>query len=862
MYLDLFKNHHDTTWFFDIETDGLDPTTVWCAVFKRFGQEPVKFFNDRDDFPSFRHDLSSFLRQILASGAILVAHNGVSFDVPVLSRLIGVDIPPDRLVDTLVLSYLHNPALPGGHSLDSYGVRLGFPKLQHDDWSRFSPEMLERCTTDVLLLELVYTALTKRMNRIGFSELSCHIEHESRRLVDRQTRHGFWFNVPEAVKLHKFLRDKEQELRDEVHKQFPPELVEIATFLYRQKKDGTQFESFKKHVDKYPEIRYNPDGTYTCLDWQTFNIGSPKQRLDRLLALGFDSDTKTPSGLPKVDEDSLLAFFKKSGHVAVKAMADWLVHNGRGNMVETWLNNVGADGRMHGRVMTCGATTRRMTHSSPNCVPLYSLALTRNGWKTYNQLVVGEDILAYDLKTQTKKWTPLLAVSVFPEANIFSFGQRHPGKRLYCTEDHSWVVKDRDCKGYKNTEKLVKANKLKHNRPIKINAPFENDVTESKFSLIQEKYERDWTSDICKLSNPELNAIMQGFLLADGCRHGKNWVFAQAEGHLLETFQTCLYLISDTRISACQKRPLRSPNQRMGYNVVQTSNMFMRTKDMSLRFEGVESVWCPTTEFGTWVMKQGDFITITGNTANIPSAKKALYGKECRSLWGVDLSRGLLEVGADAAGLETVGLLHYLGNKKAESILTKEKPDDVHSMNARALTKALSRDIDREWGAKTSWYAWLYGAYPKKLGEIVKGPKEDGDVVIETFFRNVPGLKGLISGVQDEWDGNDGLLRCVDGGYVRCPSRNAALNYRIQSLGSIVMKLGAMILRSEADKAGLWFETLGTIHDEWQMEALSTDAETLGKLSVTAISMAAEQLDFKLPLGGSYNIGNTWADCH
>ena len=180
------------------------------------------------------------------------------------------------------------------------------------------------------------------------------------------------------------------------------------------------------------------------------------------------------------------------------------------------------------------------------------------------------------------------------------------------------------------------------------------------------------------------------------------------------------------------------------------------------------------------------------NTANIPSGAKAKYGKECRSFWGVEPGRELVLVGYDASGLETAGLCHYLNNSVATEILLRPKPDDIHTANSKRLSEALGWPVDREWGAKTSWYAWLYGAFPKKLGSIVGASKygmsedEAGEIVIETFFRNVPGLKKLISDIQSEWKTSGGRLRCIDGGFVVCPSLNAALNYKIQSAGSIV----------------------------------------------------------------------------
>jgi DNA polymerase I-like protein with 3'-5' exonuclease and polymerase domains len=160
------------------------------------------------------------------------------------------------------------------------------------------------------------------------------------------------------------------------------------------------------------------------------------------------------------------------------------------------------------------------------------------------------------------------------------------------------------------------------------------------------------------------------------------------------------------------------------------------------------------------------------------------------------------------------------------------------------------------------WFAFIYGAYPPKLGSIVKGTKEDGEKIIEVFFKNVPGLKQLIDNTRKEWRNNNGLIKTIDGGFVRCPSEGAALNYRIQSLGAIVMKLAAILLYKKAKEVGLWFRFLGNIHDEWQMEVKTEDAEKLGKLAVSCITKAAEELGFNVPLTGEFKIGQSWDQTH
>jgi len=86
-------------------------------------------------------------------------HNGISFDAHVLNNLTSVDIDIDRIEDTLILSQLSSPVRDGGHSLESWGQRLGFDKIDFHDFSCLTQEMVDYCIRDVELTERVYIAL-------------------------------------------------------------------------------------------------------------------------------------------------------------------------------------------------------------------------------------------------------------------------------------------------------------------------------------------------------------------------------------------------------------------------------------------------------------------------------------------------------------------------------------------------------------------------------------------------------------------------------------------------------------------------------------------------------------------------------
>jgi DNA polymerase I-like protein with 3'-5' exonuclease and polymerase domains len=60
------------------------------------------------------------------------------------------------------------------------------------------------------------------------------------------------------------------------------------------------------------------------------------------------------------------AVLEKLNIPEAKIIAEYLMLNKRISQIESWMEAVGKDGRVHGKVITNGAVTGRATHSSPN----------------------------------------------------------------------------------------------------------------------------------------------------------------------------------------------------------------------------------------------------------------------------------------------------------------------------------------------------------------------------------------------------------------------------------------------------------------------------------------------------------------
>jgi hypothetical protein len=139
--------------YLDLEANGLTPDTIWCVVTKENGVTLV-------------HGDPDSLSEALRGSQSVVGHNLIGYDMPVLERLWGITVAPERVLDTLVLSRLYEPSKSGGHSLRNWGECLGFPKGDHTDWSQLSQEMIDYCIRDVEVTEAVHQNLMQNINPI------------------------------------------------------------------------------------------------------------------------------------------------------------------------------------------------------------------------------------------------------------------------------------------------------------------------------------------------------------------------------------------------------------------------------------------------------------------------------------------------------------------------------------------------------------------------------------------------------------------------------------------------------------------------------------------------------------------------
>jgi|TARA_R100001460_G_scaffold41325_2_gene76900 DNA polymerase I-like protein with 3'-5' exonuclease and polymerase domains len=338
--------------FLDVETTHIVnnrlPDRIFLIVCK--SEKGITYFreNEMDKFVSYIDNYNEF-----------VGHNIIGFDAPVIKKIVNIDLhDKGKVIDTLVLSRLFDPVREGGHSLKSFGERLKFGKLDFKDFSEYSDEMLEYCIRDVELTEKVLGYLI-RYNP-DFSREAIRLEHETSRIITQQENNGFLFDVTKADLLLGKLREKINEIEQKVRERFTPLPTFVKIVKPRYRKDGSLSTV---GLNSLGQGWVNVMGDFSLIEMKEFNLGSRQQIARHLRHFGWKPTKFTEHGQPIVDEKVLQGITNIPEAELIK---EFLLLQKRIAQVESWVEAVAEDGRVHGRVITNGAITGRMSHQSPN----------------------------------------------------------------------------------------------------------------------------------------------------------------------------------------------------------------------------------------------------------------------------------------------------------------------------------------------------------------------------------------------------------------------------------------------------------------------------------------------------------------
>ncbi len=278
---------------FDIEANGLTPDKVWFIVCRDVDTGEEHVFrpstggcNSFEEFLSYARDVDCW-----------VGHFILGFDVPVLDRLCpGWSAETARFIDTVVISRLLDTNIDGGHSLEAWCERLGVKKAHTDitDWSRPTPEMLERCISDTAGNILLYKRFLKYINSPLWAK-AIEVEHFIAARCRELHDNGFHFSLDKAKELWYTIDQQVKELDAEILGAFLPKVQLVRSIVPRVTKFGTLNRNDFRWAGS--DLTDFNGGPFSLIEYQSFNPGSPSQIVERLNEAGRQPTEKTKGPL-------------------------------------------------------------------------------------------------------------------------------------------------------------------------------------------------------------------------------------------------------------------------------------------------------------------------------------------------------------------------------------------------------------------------------------------------------------------------------------------------------------------------------------------------------------------------------------
>lgn len=395
----------------DVETNGLEGyTEMHCAVFNDMEGNEYVF-----EQPTKRPKVAAELKELLAEYNTIAGHHFLSFDVGAIDHLLpGTLLPSHRILDTLVVSRLVNYSRRGGHSIEAWGETLGVKKEGKGitDWSTYTPLMLARCKSDVVINRRVLEGFMRFLKDPDWDQ-AIEIEHFVQAQAQRMHETGLPFSVEGAQRLRADLATALAPIDEALQEAFLPKeklIREIypvttkagtlhskdfrwaSTFDYTYRKDQAKVILHDRIPARTPDLSDFDGSAFSLVELVPFNPGSPSQIVERLNEAGWKPTEKTKGHTEHIknrrkwkgskrEYDDKLTDYKRVGWKvseenlrtlpdsappAAHQLAQRLTIASRLSDLDEWLGLVRANGRLHGQFSGIGAWTQRMAHARPN----------------------------------------------------------------------------------------------------------------------------------------------------------------------------------------------------------------------------------------------------------------------------------------------------------------------------------------------------------------------------------------------------------------------------------------------------------------------------------------------------------------
>lgn len=392
----------------DMETDGyLDKCTkIHCAVFHNI---------DSGEFVEFTPANADQIPAYLDTVKNLSMHNGLGFDLPVLKKLYNYTYN-GNYIDTLLMSRVFWPdkkintfvdknkkiyRADTAHGVENWGIEFKCFKPEHEDWSKFTPEMLHRCKKDVIIQTKLYLhcmnhlkSLQKKDKRLGGMRNVWLMEQKVWQLIEQQAENGWSFDLEKAYSCIDELTMLVKSIDKELVPKLPlrvvlpkPDENGLQKVIKPFKADGELNEANKKFLNGLPK-GCEIVGEFCRVGFLPISLSSADQVKDYLLSVGWKPKVwnfkKDRFGKPVKDDNKKLIYTspKKPAEVedweeiaenlkipAVALLAKRSIAAHRLSSIKGFIKLLRQDHKISARANTCSANTTRMTHKGVVNVP-------------------------------------------------------------------------------------------------------------------------------------------------------------------------------------------------------------------------------------------------------------------------------------------------------------------------------------------------------------------------------------------------------------------------------------------------------------------------------------------------------------
>jgi len=249
------------------------------------------------------------------------------------------------------------------------------------------------------------------------------------------------------------------------------------------------------------------------------------------------------------------------------------------------------------------------------CVPLESEILTQSGWARHDQISVGQAVLGYNAMSGRCEWTTVTAIN-YGTGEVVDY--RNDNYAVRCTREHRWAM-EWDHRGRGNPPTvhplMQPISEARDRTRIVQAAPGPEGPGFSVAEHVAWMDREGCEKAVMAMTSAQRKAFIFGMLQGEGTLVAQQCVnFSQRPGPVHNAFVLACFLEG----IACGVAHKTTKKMNGEDKVCNRTTVLRKNRRMvsSMREVGsrVEDVWCPTTELGTWVMRQGEVVTITGNS--------------------------------------------------------------------------------------------------------------------------------------------------------------------------------------------------------------------------------------------------------